>query len=948
MSAQNIISLGIDTSSFTSQKKKVLNEFIDIFNKLEKYENFKMNPVMGDGLTQFNNNLKVTNDLLLDMGISLEKIDANTKKTADSMSSSMTRVRKTSTEAKESIEQTTKAVAANTAEVNKNSTSIEGMGKSLTKALGTLRTLAYILPGIGIAGIFNLAYEKISDAADAMGIFDNELLRAIAEQIELNKEYKEFYETLDKVDALFSNWGGESEQALKLNIEQLKSLGVTTDDILKSEVELAKLRSENAENKFNSTGGKEKLEQLRGEVIMAEQKYIGLKRVNDEYVRGNQMGYEKLDPSLMEEAKSSLERAEYNYKKQDKIVENYYNSINDYSSKSIRLNTFEQEQKRKLILENAKVETDSVKNKNSIILSDERTTLKERLSALEKIKNATQSYANAQMSYIKDRPDYKNADGSLTTESATALNNANLVKIEAERKYEELAEKQRIEFYQRLIKAQSEIAKSELEEEAIKNEKIANNLNKSLDERIEAMIKYLALKQRMQDIERERDLQKGASSKTGKTSLTPEESQEINSKATTLKANIVADQESKIYNIVYSSLRKQFTAVLDEQKSEDDLSKESYIKALENLNAKNLSYEKYQKERKKIDNKYRKEELDAAIVYDEINLDQLIRFQEREISLRLEQAKRKLAIAKASGDKDNIERATGEVNAAEQALTDVQKQIATQKKELDSDRLKRAKLGPEEDKGKFKGLAEYLKIAVAVADAVKKVVDAEYEYKAQQVENWKKLIDEQFGYQQDAIEKSNLTLKDKQALEIQVQQKKIEADKEADRELKRIARDKAIFDRDISVAKIIASTAQGVMAAGGITPAAIAIGAVGAVEIAAVMAAKIPSYKHGTGAGGHKGGLARYGEDGVEIVKEPYKSPYLVMSETISYLPKGTEVIPIKDSPVFGERQDTSWQQTRWLAKQMLKNKQEIKNVIKPVVKVDMNFSFYKNSILKN
>ena len=1066
MSAQNIISLGIDTSTFNAERKAILNEYIELFDRLIKYDGKKISPVLGEGITAFNASLKETNQILSEINAKMSNLttltNANTssRENALSKTKSLTQAEKDYRQEQERVVEALRQLAkeqdkdnadkriaqkqqekeaskrlaeqkkleaqetknlenikkkeiedsklaekqklqeekANQALLNsylqlKNSVkqkeeayanAVLGTGKNsvqskaalidyrdasrqlndierniesaggraklfggaLSTAFGHLRNIAYILPGLGIAGIFNLAFEAIGNAAKELGIFNDEQLESIKNQIEYNEQFKKFEDVLNSVNSTLSDWGTESTDALKTNLEQLKALGKSTDDILKAEIQLAKLRFENAEDKFKDTGGTEKLQQLRLEVIGEEQRYIGLKKANDEYIRGNQNGVGKLDPIYLEEAKSSLDRAEYNYNKQKKIVEEYNASLSDLSYKSIAINTFEAEQIRKARLETAKISSESVKNANSIILSDERSTLEERLAAIEKIKEATQSLANAQIEYTKDRPDYKNADGTLTAESKASIENSQLQILEAARKASEASEKQRIEFYQRKIKAKSEIDKSEIDDDAIKNEKIFKNENKSMEVRLEAYLKYIEFKKKMQDIENERDLQKGASGPGGKTSLTKEESAAINANTNTQKANIVADQENQIYNIVYSSLRKKLTAIIDEQKSEEDLSKESYINALEALNKKNLSAERYQQERKKIDNKYQKEQLDAAIAYDEINLDQLKRFQARETKALLDQAKRKLEIAKASGDINRIEKAQGEVNAAERANTDAEKDIKVADDKLQSDRLKRAKLGPEIDDGQKKRLQAAVKISLTILDSLKKIIDDEYDYKKQQVERWKDLVDEQFGYQKDAVEKSSIPLKDKQALEIQLQQKKLEADKQADRDLRKIAHDKAVFDRDISIAKIIASTIEAAAIAGFITPAAIAIEAVGAAEIATLLAVRIPSYKDGTT--NHKGGLARYGEDGAEIVKEPYKSPYLVFSETISYLPKGTQVIPIKDSPIFEGGKDSSWEQTRYLAKQIMKNKQEIKNIFKPNVKIDINFELYKNSILRN
>lgn len=58
-----------------------------------------------------------------------------------------------------------------TTENTQAATSAASIGKSLTSGLGVLRQVAYILPGIGIAGIFNIAGEAIVAAASSLKIF---------------------------------------------------------------------------------------------------------------------------------------------------------------------------------------------------------------------------------------------------------------------------------------------------------------------------------------------------------------------------------------------------------------------------------------------------------------------------------------------------------------------------------------------------------------------------------------------------------------------------------------------------------------------------------------------------------------------------------------------------------------------------------------------------------
>lgn len=65
-------------------------------------------------------------------------------------------------------------------------TPVENLGKGLTRGFTYLRQIAYILPGIGIAGIFNLAFEGIAKAADGLDLFNTKLNQAKQNELALN------------------------------------------------------------------------------------------------------------------------------------------------------------------------------------------------------------------------------------------------------------------------------------------------------------------------------------------------------------------------------------------------------------------------------------------------------------------------------------------------------------------------------------------------------------------------------------------------------------------------------------------------------------------------------------------------------------------------------------------------------------------------------------------
>lgn len=65
---------------------------------------------------------------------------------------------------------------------------IEKTGNPLTKAFSGLRQIAYILPGIGIAGLFNVAFDAIGKAVNELGLFVNTEDAAAKAAADLNKE----------------------------------------------------------------------------------------------------------------------------------------------------------------------------------------------------------------------------------------------------------------------------------------------------------------------------------------------------------------------------------------------------------------------------------------------------------------------------------------------------------------------------------------------------------------------------------------------------------------------------------------------------------------------------------------------------------------------------------------------------------------------------------------
>lgn len=101
-------------------------------------------------------------------------------------------------------------------------------------------------------------------------------------------------------------------------------------------------------------------------------------------------------------------------------------------------------------------------------------------------------------------------------------------------------------------------------------------------------------------------------------------------------------------------------------------------------------------------------------------------------------------------------------------------------------------------------------------------------------------------------------------------------------------RKQAIADKARSVASIIIDTARGVAAALPIIPLAVAVGAIGALELATVIATPIPAFKEGTKFSPE--GHALVAEAGPELVIDPSGKGTLFTKPAMPYLKRGSEV----------------------------------------------------------
>lgn len=1091
----NILQLDLNIEGFSAEKQARLNEFVNIFETLSKYDGKVINPVMGEGLVALNTSIVETSKLLDELQIKLKNLSTTKSsggsnqqseltnsvkaysKAMDSATASTLRLANAQTKAekeatalklklsevtreliaqqsldvksKEQQARATKALsqdydilkqklkeqaaayqqlyltqglnspstkaalnqyAATAAivsdvdtQMKKATESGNRFGKTIGSAFSQLRTLAYILPGIGIAGLFNVAFDAIGKALDSLGLFNNELEREIKLEHELTQNLNDQIQLREKVYSLTRKFNEERSGSSALNFgraaDEFKATGADKDATQKVEIEQARRELSEATAKFIPGDEKRISKLLEDQVSLLktitqlqdaisdpkfekEKTAKALKEVQDQMsivaptsfafkvIRSFGKSYTDLTKEQVERLKTQLNLAVSDAN--EKI-----DRLSDINQKQSNLQKLENEYRKQLIDERRKVETEASKNiislniqRNQSIVSNQTSTESEILASLKRIRDYSKRANLVDFRNVADN------NSSTSGDIQVARDKMNTENKKADQKYQDDLEKQRTEFYQRRLKANTEIRKTELEQEAIANERIFKNEQRSYTERIAAYNQYVKLKQQIQQEEFNKDIQRGASKLGGKTSLIPEEGTELLRQTNLQRSNIQADAENQVYQIVTESMQRQLRIVDEQNKIEEEKNNQAYVKALTSLNAnfenRKLKYEQYKKARMEIDRKYTTSQLDAEIADDLIEIDRLEKLlSETEASLKIasdqkNEYQNKVNSNKSKGvndltDNRNLDEAVGTERALQDAILNIRTKLVARTNELEDDRLKRAKqryeLMEQYSKEHARNMAQ---IEEGLYRLVKSYIDNQYQNRLESLQLNKDTVDEQYDRESEAIEKSSLDLKNKTALEIQTAQQKKEFDKQAEKEERKLKHDQAVMDRDLTLAHIAWETEQAIMNAYAtafidpVTAKALALerGIIGAIAAATVLATNIPSYSEGTGLTPHPGGPARYAEGNIpEIIKEPYKSPYIAWKETIGFLPRGTEVIPIATNKFpdnIPEKRDDSWDQTRWLAKQINKNNKEIKNIIKPVIKIDLRTDAFRKNIFGN
>lgn len=200
-------------------------------------------------------------------------------------------------------------------------------------------------------------------------------------------------------------------------------------------------------------------------------------------------------------------------------------------------------------------------------------------------------------------------------------------------------------------------------------------------------------------------------------------------------------------------------------------------------------------------------------------------------------------------------------------------------------------------KERQKNLKKWLQTASQAIGAIGNLVSAVYDGQIDRIEEEQDINDEKYEKDVERYEK--------QAEQGAISEEEAEARKrsakaateakneELEKKKQEIAHKQAVWEKATSIAQAGIATALAITEALPNIPLSILIGALGAIQVATILATPIPSYAEGTKDGAHPGGKALVGDAGKhEVVMYAGKAWVTPDTPTLVDLPKGAQVFP--------------------------------------------------------
>ena len=386
-----------------------------------------------------------------------------------------------------------------------------------------------------------------------------------------------------------------------------------------------------------------------------------------------------------------------------------------------------------------------------------------------------------------------------------------------------------------------------------------------------------------------------------------------------------SDRERKDVDNALSVVKKGSKEELDLRLHQLDLQREAEITATEKTGEDVfLIDEKYAKKKQTVYEKYASDQIEliaenaaheqemrnSEYIMDMLALKKQLaskemtqqEYAEREYQLKLDYARKTTEAAidalemQLNAEKNLSPEERAKIAAQIQKL---KAELAQKEAEAEIDAINKVtKADDKAHKERSKNLKKWMQTASQAVGAIGDLASALYDGQIQKIEEEQEANDEK--YQQDVERIQNLadsgaiSEEEAEARKRAAKERTEAKNAELEKQKQEMARKQAIWDKATSIAQAGIATALAITEALPNIPLSIVIGALGAIQVATILATPIPSYAEGTkGNDRHPGGKALVGDAGKhEVVMYSGKAWITPDTPTLVDIPKGAQVFP--------------------------------------------------------
>ncbi|WP_303012573.1 phage tail tape measure protein [uncultured Bacteroides sp.] len=388
-----------------------------------------------------------------------------------------------------------------------------------------------------------------------------------------------------------------------------------------------------------------------------------------------------------------------------------------------------------------------------------------------------------------------------------------------------------------------------------------------------------------------------------------------------------SDREKKDVDNALSIVKKGSKEELDLKLRQLDLQREAEITAAEKTGEDVILIdEKYARKKQETYGKYASEQIlqiaenaaheqeirDAAYVMDTLALKKKLaskliteeQYAIEEYNLQLEYARK---TTEAAIEALELELTVENITAEERTKIVTQLyalKAALAKKEAELQISAIQKVTKADDKAlkeRQKNLKKWLQTASQAVGAIGNLASTLYDAQIDRIEEEQDANDEKYDKDVERVDKlaksGAISEEDAEARKRAAKSLTEAKNAELEKQKQEMARKQAIWEKATSIAQAGIATALAITEALPNIPLSIVIGALGAIQVATILATPIPSYAEGTkDSAGHRGGTALVGDGGKhEVIMYSGKAWITPDTPTLVDIPKGAQVFPDVD-----------------------------------------------------